>query len=253
MPNTYVPQIEICVEGIDEALAAARAGADRVELCAGMTDGGLTPSVGVVRETLARIGDCRVMAMVRPRGGDFLYTEAEFATMLIDVAAMREMRAPGIVAGCLKADGTVDIERMQQIVAAAGPMQVTCHRAFDMTRDPFEALEALIAAGVSRVLTSGHTAQATDGIDLLRALVERAGGRIVILVCGPLTPADIDPEGKGLTGYEFHFAKVGQVPSPMDYLNPKVFMGTSDSSSEYLRRAIDPEVLAGAIRHSRGL
>lgn len=248
---SYVPQVEICVEGIDEAVTADRAGADRVELCAGMTDGGLTPSSGVLREALARVEGAKIMAMVRPRGGDFLYTEAEFASMLADLAHMRDLGAPGAVAGCLTPDGAIDTARMQAIVAAAGPMDVTCHRAFDMVRDPFAALDALAKAGVSRVLTSGCAARAEDGLPLLRDLIRHAQGRIKILICGAFSPREIDPDSEGLTGYEVHFAQVEQIDSPMQYRNPQVFMGDDDAASEYTRRSIDPVRLAEQIARCR--
>ena len=120
-----------------------QAGADRVELCASLLEGGITPSFGTVREAL-RMAKIPFHVIVRPRGGDFLYSDAEFASMLADVAALRELGVAGVVVGCLTADGAIDEARMQALVEAAGPLAVTCHRAFDMTRDPAEALEALI-------------------------------------------------------------------------------------------------------------
>ncbi|HEY0274992.1 MAG TPA: copper homeostasis protein CutC, partial [Paenirhodobacter sp.] len=192
-------------------------------------------------------------AMVRPRGGDFLYTEAEFATMLADVALMRDSGIAGVVAGCLVPDGRIDLPRMAQIVVAADGLPVTCHRAFDMTRDPFEALEALIAAGVTRVLTSGQKAHVREGMPLLHALVARARGRITILVCGALSPAEMDPGDTGLTGYEFHFGAGTIWDSPMAYRNPDVFMGMDAATSpEYLRRRLDTAALPAMIARARG-
>src|SRR3954468_20385250 len=136
------PLIEICVEGIDGLLAAQAAGADRVELCASLVEGGITPSLGTVRAALDR-ATVPFHVMVRPRGGDFLYSETEYRSMLADVAALRELGVPGVVFGCLNPDGSIDEQRMREFTEAAGPLNVTCHRAFDMTRDPAEALEAL--------------------------------------------------------------------------------------------------------------
>ena len=249
----FVPKIEICVEGIDEAVLAAEAGADRVELCTALSEGGLTASPGLLREAAARVKDAKVMAIVRPRKGDFLYTDAEYAVMLGDVAAIRDAGLPGMVCGCLNADGTIDAPRMAELVRAAGPMEVTCHRAFDMAPDPYKALDALIRCGVTRVLTSGQTADARNGLDLLRGLIRHAAGRIEILVCGQLSPSEIDPNDEGLTGYEFHFADATVEPGPMDYRNPDVFMGTDAGDAEYERRVIDPARLAAKIRQSRGL
>ena len=137
------PLIEVCVEGPDGAVAAERGGADRVELCSSLLEGGLTPSLGVLRRTLATL-HIPVMAMVRPRGGDFRYSELEFTAMLEDVAAFKAAGAAGVVFGCLTEDGDIDGARMAALVAAARPLAVTCHRAFDMARDPAAALEALI-------------------------------------------------------------------------------------------------------------
>src|SRR5262245_24749798 len=172
------PLIEVCVEGIDGLLAAQAAGADRVELCASLLEGGITPSFGTVREAM-RLATIPFHVIVRPRGGDFLYSEAEFASMLADVAELRRLGVAGVVVGCLTADGEIDEPRMRGLVEAAGPLNVTCHRAFDMTRDPGAALEALVRAGVGRVLSSGQRDTAIDGIDLLAALVKQAAGRIV--------------------------------------------------------------------------
>src|SRR5581483_9465296 len=145
---------EICVEGVDGAVAAERGGGDRVELCASLVEGGITPSLGTVRATVGAVR-VPVMVMVRPRGGDFLYSPLEFASMRDDVAALRETGAAGVVFGCLTSDGLIDEERTRELVAAARPLSVTVHRAFDMTDDPEDALEALIRCGVDRVLTSG--------------------------------------------------------------------------------------------------
>ncbi|MEO8883863.1 MAG: copper homeostasis protein CutC, partial [Devosia sp.] len=178
-------RIEICVEGIDGLVAAQNAGADRVELCASLIEGGLTPSLGTVRQALA-IGTIPFHVIIRPRGGDFLYSELEFDSMVEDVKAMRALGAAGVVFGCLTADGRIDEPRMKALVDAAQPMATTCHRAFDMTRDYKEAVEALIRAGVDRVLTSGQRDTAIEGIDILKDTVATADGRLVIMACGAL-------------------------------------------------------------------
>src|SRR5919197_1702696 len=190
MSTHKLPIIEVCVEGIDGLVAAQEAGADRVELCASLVEGGITPSMGTVREAL-KLATIPFHVIVRPRGGDFLYSQAEFASMLIDVAALRDLGVAGVVVGCLTADGDIDEPRMGALVEAAGPLAVTCHRAFDMARDARAALEALIRAGVHRVLTSGQRDTAVEGLDLLAALVKQAGDRIIILGCGALAPDNI--------------------------------------------------------------
>jgi copper homeostasis protein len=244
------PLIEICVEGIDGLLAAQQAGADRVELCASLVEGGITPSFGTVREAL-RLATIPFHVIVRPRGGDFLYSDAEFRSMAEDVATLRDLGVAGIVVGCLAADGTIDEERMRTLVEKAGPLAVTCHRAFDMTRDPGEALEALIRAGVGRVLTSGQRDTAIEGVALLAALVKQAAGRIVILGCGALDAGNIAGvrARTGLT--EMHFAALKDAPSGMRFRNPHVGMGGTDLDREYRSTLTDGAAVAATIAAAR--
>lgn len=245
-----MPLIEVCVEGIDGLLAAQAAGADRVELCASLIEGGITPSLGTVREAL-RVATIPFHAIVRPRGGDFLYSEAEFASMVADVVALRELGVAGVVVGCLTADGDIDEPRMRVLVEAAGPLAVTCHRAFDMTRDPRAALEALIRAGVHRVLTSGQRDTAVEGLDLLAALVKQAAGRIIIMGCGGLAPDNIGTVRAGTGMTEMHFAALKDAPSGMRFRNPNVGMGGSDIDREYRNTLTDRELVAATIAAAR--
>ncbi|WP_421912665.1 copper homeostasis protein CutC [Mesorhizobium sp.] len=240
------PLIEICVEGIDGLLAAQAAGADRVELCASLIEGGITPSLGTVRAALDQ-STIPFHVMVRPRGGDFLYSETEYRSMLADVVALRDLGVAGVVFGCLNADGTIDDRRMGELTEAAGLVNVTCHRAFDMTRDPVEALEALIRCKVGRVLTSGQRDTAVEGAALLADLVRQAGDRIIILGCGALDLQNIAEVRKttGLT--EMHFAALKDVPSGMHYRNPHVGMGGSDLDREYRNTLTDTDLVAATI------
>ena len=244
------PLVEVCVEGVDGLLAAQAAGADRVELCASLVEGGITPSFGTVRTALA-LATIPFHVIVRPRGGDFLYSEVEYRSMLADVEALRELGVAGVVVGCLTADGTIDEERMTALVHAAGPLNVTCHRAFDMTRDPFEALEALVRCGVGRVLTSGQRDTALEGADLLAELVGKADGRIVILGCGALDPAGIGTVRRRTGLSEMHFASLKDVPSAMRYRNPKVGMGGTDLDREYRNTVTDAALVAETIAAAR--
>jgi copper homeostasis protein len=251
MSTNKLPIIEICVEGIDGLIAAQEAGADRVELCASLVEGGITPSFGTAREAL-RLSNIPFHVIVRPRGGDFLYSEAEFASMLADVAALRDLGVAGVVVGCLTADGDIDEPRMRALVEAAGPLAVTCHRAFDMTRDPGEALEALIRSGVGRVLTSGQRDTAIEGIELIAALVKQAAGRIIILGCGALSPESIGMvrARTGLT--EMHFASLRDVPSGMRFRNPHVGMGGTELDREYRNTVTDRTLVEATIAAARG-
>lgn len=245
------PIIEICVEGIDGLLAAQSAGADRAELCASLLEGGITPSLGVVKQALA-LGTIPFMVIVRPRGGDFLYSEAEFRTMLDDVRALRELGVTGVVVGCLTPDGRIDEARMSELVAAAGPLSVTCHRAFDMTVDFREAVEALIRCGVERVLTSGQRDTAIEGLEILRQTVEAASGRIKVMACGELGESNIAMVLKATGADEMHFAAPRTIASGMAFRNPHVGMGGTAHEREYQLTLTDPEKVRRTIAAARG-
>lgn len=245
-----IPLIEVCVEGIDGLVAAQEAGADRVELCASLLEGGITPSLGTVKAAL----DAATLpfhVMVRPRGGDFLYSEREYATMLDDVAAFRDLGVAGVVFGCLNPVGTVDELRMSALVREAGGISAVCHRAFDMTCDPAEALEALIRCGVGRVLTSGQRDTATEGAVLLAELVAQAGDRIVVMGCGDLDATNITKLRQRTGLRELHFAALAEVASAMAYRNPHVGMGGTDLDREYRNTITDKAAVAATIAAAR--
>jgi copper homeostasis protein len=239
-------KIEICVEGIDGLVAAQNAGADRVELCASLIEGGLTPSLGVVRESL-KVATIPFHVIVRPRGGDFLYSDLEFRTMLDDVRALRELGVVGVVVGCLTADGRIDEPRMKALVDAARPMSVTCHRAFDMTRDIGESVEALVRCGIDRVLTSGQRDTGLEGADNLRRTVEAANGRLVVMACGALDEENIGEVLRKSGAPEAHFAALKVLPSGMAYRNPYVGMGGTDIEREFEITITDPDFVRRTI------
>ncbi|GAA4449038.1 copper homeostasis protein CutC [Nibrella saemangeumensis] len=172
--------VEICAYSLESCLVAQRAGAGRVELCSSLSEGGLTPSAGLIQLACRQLS-IDLYVMIRPRGGDFLYSDTEFAVMQADIDMAKSLGADGIVLGLLKADGTVDEERTRQLVELAQPLPVTFHRAFDMTRDAGEALEAVIRAGAVTILTSGQQPSAGQGIEQLRQLVHQGSGRINIM------------------------------------------------------------------------
>jgi copper homeostasis protein len=245
------PLIEICVEGIDGLAAAQSAGADRVELCASLLEGGLTPSMGVVRQAL-KIATIPFHVIIRPRGGDFLYSELEYETMLDDVRACRELGVVGVVFGCLTPDGRIDEVRMAELTTAARPMKVTCHRAFDMTRDGDEAIEALVRAGVDRVLTSGQRDTALEGIDILKRTHEVARGRITIMACGALDEGNVAEVLKRSQADELHFAALTTVGSRMAFRNPHVGMGGTALEREFEVTLTDPDAVRRTIAAARG-
>lgn len=239
-------KIEICVEGIDGLVTAQQAGADRVELCASLLEGGLTPSLGVVREAL-RVGTIPFHVIIRPRGGDFLYSELEFASMIEDVKAMRDLGVVGVVIGCLTGDGEIDEARTKTLVDAARPMKVTCHRAFDMTRDYRAAIEALVRAGVDRVLTSGQRDTAVEGIDILKDTTAIADGRIVVMACGALDQGNIAQVRRATGVDEMHFAALKTLKSGMAFRNPHVGMGGTAIEREYEITVTDEDAVRATI------
>jgi len=244
------PLIELCVEGVDGAVTAAGAGADRVELCASLMEGGITPSLGTLHATLAAIS-IPIAIMVRPRGGDFLYSEREFASMCEDAAAFAKAGAATIVFGCLTPDGAVDEIRTRRMVEAARPAKTTFHRAFDMTADPHEALEALIRCGVDRVLTSGQAPSGIEGLKLLTALVRQAAGRITILGCGALRPETAGQVRRGAGLTELHFSAGAQIASGMRYRRDNLPMGSAPSEREFVHVGTDPELVRATIAAAR--
>ena len=243
-------KIEICVEGIDGLVAAQNAGADRVELCASLLEGGLTPSLGTIKAALA-IATIPFHVIIRPRGGDFLYSELEFDSMVEDIKAIRALGAAGVVIGCLTADGRIDEPRMKALVDAARPMAVTCHRAFDMTRDYAEAVEALIRAGVDRVLTSGQRDTAIEGADILKSTVAAADGRLVIMACGALDEANIAKVLSSTGVDELHFAALAVTKSPMRFRNEHVGMGGTALEREFEITVTDENAVRRTIAAAR--
>ena len=183
--------VEICSEGLSSALAALEGGADRIELCENRAVGGVTPSVGAISRLCPERGATPIHVLIRPRGGDFVYSSFEVEAMRTDIDAARGAGASGVVLGSLTPEGRVDVSTTRGLIEAARPMSVTFHKAFDATPDPFGALEDLITLGVDRVLTSGHAATAREGLPVLADLVRRSSGRIAILAGGSIREGDI--------------------------------------------------------------
>jgi copper homeostasis protein len=225
---------EICIDSVEGVRAAKAAGAGRVELCAALLEGGITPSRGMIHAART-IAGIRLHVMIRPRGGDFLYDDDEMAVMAADIDAARAEGADGVVFGLLTAEGTVDTERTRRLVARARPLAVTFHRAFDMTADPFAALEVLTELGIERVLTSGQEATVLEGLPLLVELTKRAGDRIIVVPGGGVTERNIGRIVKALHPREIHFAAREPIGSGMRHRRHQVFMGGELRPPEFER------------------
>lgn len=224
--------IEIAVFSLEAAIAAFNAGAERIELCSAPAEGGLTPSAATMR--LARkYVKIPIHVMIRPREGDFCYSAREFEAMLLDIAAAKMVGMEGIVAGVLNPDGSVDEKRTAILVDAAAPMNVTFHRAFDMTKDQDEALEAIIYAGCARILTSGGQQTAPQGIEKLAKLVKKAGDRISIMPGSGVNLVNIKHIAEITGAKEIHLSARSFVPGKMKFKQPLVTMGGTVTIPDY--------------------
>ena len=228
-------QLEVCIDSIASAINAEQGGANRVELCDNLFEGGTTPSAGCIRVIRKQI-EIGLQVIVRPRGGDFLYDDHEFVMMRYDVQVAKEEGADGVVIGLLNDQGHVDRERTKQLIDLARPMNVTFHRAFDMTVDPLRALEDLIELGVDRILTSGQRATAWEGVGLIQQLIEQAAGRISIMPGGGINEENIHALVSQTRVRECHVSGRSAVPSAMNYQNHRVFMGGALRLPEYERK-----------------
>ncbi|MBQ3614161.1 MAG: copper homeostasis protein CutC [Bacteroidales bacterium] len=220
-------KFEICANSVASCIAAQDGGADRVELCAGIPEGGTTPSVGMIRCARESIS-IGLNVIIRPRGGDFLYSESEIREMVYDIKAAKGLGVDGLVFGCLCPDGSVDMENMRLLMEAAGDTPVTFHRAFDHTSDPFKALEDIIELGCARILTSGCRPTAAEGAPLLAQLVEKAGDRIIIMPGCGVNEGNIAETARLSGAREFHFSAREPVESGMTFRNQDVVMGSEE-------------------------
>ncbi len=235
--------LEVCIDSVASAHAAVAGGADRVELCANLPEGGTTPSAGMIRAVRC-VFTGGLMILIRPRGYDFLYSEDEVQVMLRDIRDARDSGSDGIVIGCLTPVGRVDSELCQRLISAAGPMDITFHRAFDMTRDLGEALEDIVALGIKRILTSGGKPDALIGISVLASLVRQSAGRISVMPGGGITEGNIARILQSTGAREIHLSARESVRSGMKFQNPHCSMGAFSKDHEYEWR----EASAGKIQ-----
>jgi copper homeostasis protein len=231
-------KLEVCVDSVESAIAAQAGGAARVELCDNLFEGGTTPSAGMIAVARRNIS-IGLHVIIRPRGGDFLFSLPEFEIMKHDIAVAKQLGADGVVIGILERNGTVDVGRTGELIMLARPLRVTFHRAFDMTRDPHAALETLISLGVERVLTSGQQATVPEGIALIADLVRQAGERIIVMPGGGITLENVATVAVHSSAREIHLGDLLSVPSVMEFRNERVYMGGCYTPSEYTRLLTD--------------
>ncbi len=224
--------IEICLESVESVIAAQQGGADRVELCSDLFEGGCTPSLGTFR-TAKRLASIPMNVMIRPRGGDFCYSEVEFEIMKEDARIFKEEGANAIVFGILTPDGEIDMERSKELIDIVRPLPVTFHRAFDMTRDASRSLEKLIELGVDRVLTSGLEPTVPEGADTLATLVRQAGDRIVIMPGCGITERNFPSLHEKIQAREYHVFLPNEFRSRMEYHPGHIYMGGMLRQSEF--------------------
>lgn len=242
MPIQAPVLVEAAVATSASARSAESAGAGRLELCSDLVEGGVTPSLGLLEAVRKRVA-IPVHVLIRPRGGDFLYDDEELEVMLRDIALARNAGADGVVIGALDRAGDIDRESTARMAEAARPMAVTFHRAFDLTRDADAALDTLIALGVHRLLTSGQAADAGLGAPLIARLVERAGGRGIIMAGGGVNESNAARIVTATGVREIHVGASGVRPSPMEFRRDGVYMGKPYQPDEYARTETDPDRL----------
>lgn len=238
--------VEVAIESVAGARSAALAGADRLELCSSLGEGGLTPSLGLLEAVRAAV-ELPVFVMVRPRPGDFLYDDGEFDVMKRDVTRLREAGANGIVCGVLTNDGRIDEPHLAALCRIAAPLPVTCHRAFDLAADAAAALDALVRLGVARVLTSGQTRSAPEGAAAIRALVARAAGRIVVMAGAGVRDENVAALVAQTGCSEVHLSATAWGESGMTFRRAGVPMGASPPPDEYRRRGTDGAMVARVV------
>jgi len=245
-------KFEICIDSVEAAIASEAAGAHRVELCCNLIEGGITPSAGMISETRKNIA-IKLNVMIRPRGGDFCYSNHEFEIMKRDIKIAKDLGADAVVLGILKPDGSVDTVRVGELIELARPLDVTFHRAFDMVEDPFEALEDIINLGIQRLLTSGCEISVLEGLDLICKLKQIASDRIIIMPGGGVTQRNIEKIISESGVKEIHFACLSDTDSSMTFRNKNCFMGGELRPPEFSIKSTKAEGVRAVIKASKQL
>ena len=243
-------KLEICVDSVESAIIAQESGADRIELCCALAEGGLTPGYGLIKSVLYNTS-IPVNVLIRPRGADFLYTDKEFDIMPKDIEMCGELGVNGVVVGLLNADGSVDVNRSTKLVELARPMSVTFHRAFDVCMDPLKALKDIINTGAERLLTSGQKPTAIDGSRLIKELVNLAAGKIIIMPGGGINESNIEEIAKITGATEFHMSASKITDSEMIFRNEKILK--SIARCGYSRKTASRDIISAVIEKLKNI
>jgi len=238
---------EVCIDSVQSAINAQEAGAHRVELCDNLFEGGTTPSAGMIKKVKEAAPNILLFVIIRPRGGDFLYSKEEIDVMLADIEIAKSLGADGIVSGALTKDGEIDLSTTQKLISACQGLPFTFHRAFDMCKDPEQALEQLIELGAQRILTSGLKQTAELGAVIIAKLVQQANKRITILVGSGVKPQNIATIATTTLAHEFHFSARKENNSPMAYKNKDINMGGIPGLPEFSLFYSDPNIIKSTI------
>ncbi len=238
MSSKYI--LEICANSVESALMAQKGEAQRTELCDNIYEGGTTPSYGVISKARDLL-NIDLNVIIRPRGGDFCYSELEFEIMKKDIGFSKISEVDGVVIGILNPDGTVNKERTKILVELAKPMSVTFHRAFDVTQDPFKALEDIIDCGCTRILTSGQENKAIYGVSLISKLIEKAGNRIIIMPGSGINETNIQEISRKTEAVEYHASLRKNEKSKMEYRKKGIHMGGIQQIDEFEISVTDPK------------
>jgi copper homeostasis protein len=239
-------QLEVCVESVESARAAQQGGAARVEVCSSLAEGGITPSAGFIA-MMRRTVTIAMHVLIRPRAGDFSYSEDEFEVMKRDITLARQLGANGVALGILEHDGSIDVARTRTLVALAAPMQVTFHRAFDFAPGYADALEGVLKTGATRILTSGGAGTAEQGSAILRDLVVRAGSQITIMAAGKIRESNVAQLIRATGVREIHANLASPVRSQSYQSNPSISLGRSPDSG-FTRTEISVRAVAAFLQ-----
>jgi copper homeostasis protein len=240
-------QIEVCANSHESAMAAQAGGAQRIELCSALIEGGITPSAGVIEQVRHDL-KITLNVIIRPRGGDFCYSREEYDIMRRDILMAHTLGVDGVVIGILKPDGSIDRERCTTLVELARPLSVTFHRAFDMAKDLSQALDDVLALGVDRLLTSGGRQTAMEGADTIAKLVQTAGDRLIVMPGSGVKPDNIAELIRKTNAREYHLSGQKKIDSKMVYRNPAINMGGVPGVPEYEIGVTDVDIIRRVMR-----